>query len=67
MIENKRGELPVVFASSQMVWMVSTSDISRILDAMLEPDGQFIPIEERLSKQRLASREKENALGKLSR
>ncbi len=65
MIENKRGELPVVFASSQMVWMVSTSDISCILAAMLEPIESFIPIEERLSKRPLTPNEKANALGKL--
>jgi hypothetical protein len=67
MLEHKYGNRSGILSDPQMLAMVSTFVISHILEGMLEPDEQFIPIEERLSKQRLASREKEDAPGRLSR
>lgn len=45
MIENNRDVLLIVFASSHRCRWVGTSDSSRILDAMLELNDLFIPIE----------------------
>ena len=67
MLEHKYGNWSGILADPQMLGMVSASVLSHILEAMLEPDEQFIPIEERLSRKRCASRDKEDAPSRLSR
>jgi hypothetical protein len=68
MIGNEDRNRSIILTDPYLAGMVSTSAIARILDATLEPDERFLPIEERPSRHRLAWREKRGkALGKLLR
>jgi hypothetical protein len=62
MLKHEIGRRPVVCASSQIIWMVTASDIDNVLVAVLERDERFIPVEEHTVKLPKALRDKENGL-----
>ncbi len=62
MLKHEIGKRPVVCASSQIVWMVTASDIANVLVAILERDERCIPVEEHTVKLPKALRDKENGL-----